>query len=293
MTLKPARSTAKIYQLKIHLVDISPMVWRRLLIHEDTSIAKLHGIIQITMGWGNEHLHAFKIYGKEYGIGYSGGMMFSDNPTKIFLKDFKFRRNEKFFYEYNFNIDWKHQIRVEKITKIEDGKFYPRCIGGKNACPPEETRSLLGFQAILDLYRYPIIDFLKIVKFQEQLGYAWRPDIFNRKIINSILKKGSYDAIDQFDQIVSLHESPYYEDKYWFKKDEFQGLKKMKERLDSWGIEIEIKPDDDWLSFENTGLKVYYTFLKEIIRSKPSEEGPLTKKEQEYLDSINEILQKI
>lgn len=81
----------KIYQLKIHLDKASPMVWRRLLVHENTSISKLHGVIQIVMSWGNEHLHSFKIFGKDYGIGYGGGMMFSDNPCKVFLKDFKFQ----------------------------------------------------------------------------------------------------------------------------------------------------------------------------------------------------------
>ncbi len=56
MTSDQPDSTAKIYQLKFHLVGATPMVWRRVLVHEDTSIAKLHGIIQIVMGWGNEHL---------------------------------------------------------------------------------------------------------------------------------------------------------------------------------------------------------------------------------------------
>ena len=89
-----------------------------------------------------------------------------------------------------------------------------------------------------------------------------------------------------------MYESPYYEDRYWFKKDKFQGLKKMKDFLESWGIEVEFKQDPDGFTFEDTGLKVYYTFLKEIIRLKPKQEGPLTKEEQEYLDLINEILQK-
>ena len=176
--------------------------------------------------------------------------MFSNNPGQVFLKNFRFRVNEKFFYEYNFNIDWKHQIRVEKIVDAEQGKYYPQCIGGKNACPPEETKGLVGFQAIHDLYKYPFIDFLKIVKFQEQLGYAYRPDVFNRRIINSVLKKGDYDFINQFDEVVSVYESPYYGDKYWFKKDKFQGLKKMKEFLESWGIEVEFKQDPYGFTFE-------------------------------------------
>ncbi|WP_235784865.1 plasmid pRiA4b ORF-3 family protein [Serratia fonticola] len=35
------------------------MVWRRLRIAADTSLAALHYIIQIVQGWGNDHLHQF------------------------------------------------------------------------------------------------------------------------------------------------------------------------------------------------------------------------------------------
>jgi hypothetical protein len=43
-----------IYQLKVVLQGISPMIWRRLQIRDDTSIADLHYILQIAMelpGW--------------------------------------------------------------------------------------------------------------------------------------------------------------------------------------------------------------------------------------------------
>ncbi|MDV5570767.1 hypothetical protein QM058_28515 [Klebsiella pneumoniae] len=46
------------------------MVWRRLRIAADTSLAALHFIFQIVQGWGDDHLHQFHIYGKDYGISY-------------------------------------------------------------------------------------------------------------------------------------------------------------------------------------------------------------------------------
>ena len=51
----------------LHLVGVSPMVWRRLLVRDDTSIAALHGILQLTMGWENQHLHCLRIFGTDYG----------------------------------------------------------------------------------------------------------------------------------------------------------------------------------------------------------------------------------
>jgi len=38
--------TGSILQLKIRLLDISPMVWRRVLVSEDASLRELHGVLQ-------------------------------------------------------------------------------------------------------------------------------------------------------------------------------------------------------------------------------------------------------
>ncbi|MEX9278350.1 hypothetical protein AB7Z19_26625, partial [Escherichia coli] len=73
----------KIYVIKIAVHGVSPMVWRRLRIAADTSLAALHFIFQIVQGWGDDHLHQFHIYGKDYGISYEGGIGFVDNPFRV------------------------------------------------------------------------------------------------------------------------------------------------------------------------------------------------------------------
>ncbi len=57
-----------VYQLKVVLLGISPMIWRRLLLCGDSTITDLHYIIQITMGWSDDHLNRFRIHGKQYGV---------------------------------------------------------------------------------------------------------------------------------------------------------------------------------------------------------------------------------
>lgn len=49
----------KMYFVKIALRGVSPMVWRRLRIPENTSLAQLHNIIQIAYNWDDEYLHQF------------------------------------------------------------------------------------------------------------------------------------------------------------------------------------------------------------------------------------------
>lgn len=65
-------SSQDIYQLRMVIAGISPLIWRRLLVPATATIAELHTIVQTVFGWGGEHLHRFVIHGTEYGISYAG-----------------------------------------------------------------------------------------------------------------------------------------------------------------------------------------------------------------------------
>ena len=128
----------EVYQLKVYIRGISPIVWRHILVLSNSTIDDLYYILQIAFGWTDYHLHQFRIRGTRYGITYAGGIHFTDNPRNVCLKRFCFRPNDKFLYEYNFIDNWEHEIRVEKILQLDKSKIYPVCISGKRAVPPED-----------------------------------------------------------------------------------------------------------------------------------------------------------
>jgi hypothetical protein len=184
-----------IYKLKVVLQGISPMIWRRLLIRDDTTIFDLHYILQIAMGWSDDHLHQFRIHGKRYGIARIGGIWFSDDPDSIRLMDLGLRINERFVYEYDFTDNWQHLIRVEAILVPEAHRHYPVCIDGRRSCPPEDCGGPWRFMALRQHYcRYHIMDrLLEIIKdgstqdHQEELEalhYWFHVDCFDRKEAN-------------------------------------------------------------------------------------------------------------
>jgi len=75
----PELPNTVVCQLKITLRGISPLIWRRLLVHAETSVVDLHYILQLVLGWTDSHLHRFLIHSKEYSskeysIAYDGGM---------------------------------------------------------------------------------------------------------------------------------------------------------------------------------------------------------------------------
>lgn len=93
-TPKPSEKV-KVYQLKVTLRQITPLIWRRILVKSDTSIAQMHSFVQAVMGWEDLHLHQFVIHGKAYGIYRSCGISFADDPHQVRLRDFKLRRGNR------------------------------------------------------------------------------------------------------------------------------------------------------------------------------------------------------
>jgi len=57
-----------IYQLKITLSKIRPPIWRRVLVRGDTTLLKLHKIIQAVMPWEDNHLHQLIVGDECYSI---------------------------------------------------------------------------------------------------------------------------------------------------------------------------------------------------------------------------------
>jgi hypothetical protein len=65
--MTPSAAPLSLYQLCIVVCGISPLIWRRILVHSGTTRVHLHAILQILFVWSDEHLHSFHIHGKEYG----------------------------------------------------------------------------------------------------------------------------------------------------------------------------------------------------------------------------------
>jgi hypothetical protein len=154
-----------IYELRLVLAGISPMIWRRLLVSSETTIAQLHHYIQVSFDWSGEHLHRFRIHGKDYGIAYLGGISFDDNPHAVPLSRFRLHPRESFRYEYDFIANWRVDIRLEEILP-QDQRVLPVCVGGRAAAPGEEYAGALAYLQRLDRHRYeyPFEELGKIAK---------------------------------------------------------------------------------------------------------------------------------
>jgi site-specific recombinase XerD len=166
-----------IYQLKISILDIHPMIWRRIRVSSNSTITDLHYIVQIAMGWTDSHLHRFIINGAGDGIAQIGGISFTDDPHKVRLADFGLRENDRFFYDYDFGDYWQHEILVEKILTGKSSSLEPVCIAGNRACPPEDCGGAERFMAMVQKQKNRSVRAKK--RFEE----------FDKELVNSRLKQ--------------------------------------------------------------------------------------------------------
>lgn len=158
---EPAASAiGEIFQFKITLIDSKPAIWRRIQVR-DCTFTQLHHHIQAAMGWTNSHLHQFHLGGVLIGnprhLELHPGEFRGLDSSKVTLRQLLAggKGNWKLRYEYDFGDGWEHQVTLEKRLDPEPGVKYPRCVGGENACPPENCGGVWGFYEMLEAIKDP------------------------------------------------------------------------------------------------------------------------------------------
>ncbi len=143
-----------VYRLKVTLRGIRPRIWRRLLVPADMTLAQLHDVLQVAMGWHGGHLHQFHIGGEIHGVPSPEDDITDHDERKSRLGAVA-GDGDRFVYEYDFGDGWEHEIVVEKTMAPEKGVLYPVCVGGERACPPEDCGGAGGYQHLLAVLADP------------------------------------------------------------------------------------------------------------------------------------------
>jgi hypothetical protein len=146
----------QILQLKITLDEISPPIWRRVLVSNNEDLYDLHIIIQILFKWEGYHLHEFKIKNLYYGEPDEEFDLYTiHNEFDYIIKDFNFKAGSKFSYIYDFGDNWKHTILVEKVLPFDKAQTLPYLVSGKRAAPPENVGGPWMYEKFLEFLKNP------------------------------------------------------------------------------------------------------------------------------------------
>jgi hypothetical protein len=172
-----------IYEFKISLAGIQPLIWRRFRVHSDVTFRQLHNIVQIVMGWENYHLYQF-FWGQDRFTDQLMGA--GDRRSSHVLGEFANQLGSILGYEYDFGDSWEHELLLEKILKSSH-KPVPVCTHGRRACPPEDCGGVWGYMELaraMKAKRGPAYR-----EYKEWLGGHFDASAFDLAVINEQLAK--------------------------------------------------------------------------------------------------------
>lgn len=154
---RTTRPKPAIYQMKVTLKGTRPPIWRRFQVRADISLGELHNVLQAVMGWDDEHLHSFRIGQREFGVPDPewGDEDETQDEERAVLGKVMTRAGTKLRYEYDFGDGWEHEVLLEKVLPIEEGKRYPVCLAGRRRCPLEDCGGVWGWANLIEAVADP------------------------------------------------------------------------------------------------------------------------------------------
>ncbi|MEX0735140.1 MAG: plasmid pRiA4b ORF-3 family protein [Steroidobacteraceae bacterium] len=178
------------WQLRIELLDVTPLVWRRLLLPAAITLPKLHRAFQIALGWTDSHLHEFVIGGTHYSHAdpeWAAELKQTDERG-VALERALGPDARGFNYVYDFGDDWHHLVVVED-RHAQSAQAGPAivCTDGENACPPEDVGGAPGYADFLAAVADPRHEEHR--NYLEWCGGAFDPARFDRAAVNRALGK--------------------------------------------------------------------------------------------------------
>ncbi len=155
---KKADKPVPSYVLHISITFSDPLIWRRVQVPGEITLAQLHDVIQLSMGWSDSHVHQFLV-GK---ISYEPTMKtnrpreskrFDEHKYKLYsLED---GMMFMFTYLYDAGEGWEHEIRLEEIVSPTKELKHPILLSGERGCPPETVGDIHEYQQLITALETP------------------------------------------------------------------------------------------------------------------------------------------
>ena len=93
-------ASPRTFEIRIHLADVTPEIWRRVVVEGNCTLHELHRIIQLIFSWSDYHLYEFEISGRRFQAPDTESD--AEDSSQVSLEEFELRRGARFTYTYDF-----------------------------------------------------------------------------------------------------------------------------------------------------------------------------------------------
>jgi hypothetical protein len=146
------------YILHISLTFSDPLIWRRIQVPGTFTLAQLHDVIQLSMGWSDSHVHQFLV-GK---ISYEPTIRTNAPRESKRFDEHKYKLHTleegmrfMFTYLYDAGEGWEHEIHVEEVVPPTSQLKHPILLSGEMACPPETVGDIHHYLQLVTALESP------------------------------------------------------------------------------------------------------------------------------------------
>lgn len=148
--------------LRIELLDVVPLVWRRALVSNQWTLASLHSYLQWIMGWTDSHAHEFQVgtilvapdwWIDEVGLDSDIANYRDERRVSVTAMAAELGVGGEAEYRYDMGDGWQHRIVIESPAPLRAAQDLPLpiCLAGENACPPEDVGGPHGYAEFLKI----------------------------------------------------------------------------------------------------------------------------------------------
>lgn len=184
-----------VFLLHVSLEGIDPLIWRRIWVDGGFTLHALHHILQAAMGWTDAHLHDFHIEGTRYCLPDPEEDVLWGSPSvdeRTVRLDQLLKQGMEFHYQYDFGDSWDHRVLVEKAKTVDRPSGAGYVESGENACPPEDSGGIPGYQEFLDNLRESLRS-TEVKKFLRWAGKDFDATRFDRFAANAALLRMAWN----------------------------------------------------------------------------------------------------
>lgn len=151
--------------LRVELLDIEPLIWRRLRLPKSMRLDRLHDVIQVAFGWTDSHLHEYRtgdalrvgVLAVEEEFGEGGLATPFQDERKWTIGQLAQNGGREWHSVYDFGDNWRHRLILEPPERPLSTALAPAplCLAGENACPPEDVGGYHGYMNFLEALADP------------------------------------------------------------------------------------------------------------------------------------------
>lgn len=136
-----------VYQLRVELEGVTPVVWRRLQVSGRASLHELHGAIQRAFGLDDADGYSLDSDGVRY---LDADADPGHDTAEVALEDLGLHPGAWLEHQAETPGEpWRHRVTVEEIAPRLVGQRLPTCLAGSRAAPPDDCDGPTRYLALL------------------------------------------------------------------------------------------------------------------------------------------------